>query len=93
MRIVQTLVRQVRVARGLTLKQMAQKIKISEGQVSRLERGLTEPRILQALKVSEVLDASVRELWPSQEIKYSEQTEINVGKKPAKSKAKKNPAA
>jgi transcriptional regulator with XRE-family HTH domain len=70
-----TSMRAFRQLRGLTLSQMGEKLKLSIGQLSRMERGLCEPGILQALRVADVLDVSVRELWPSQVIKRVHQVD------------------
>lgn len=71
-----TAMRQFRQLRGLTLSQMGEKLNLSIGQLSRMERGLCEPGILQALRVADVLDVSVRELWPSQVVKRVHQGDV-----------------
>jgi transcriptional regulator with XRE-family HTH domain len=65
-----TSVKQFRILRGLTLRELSRKLNLSIGQCSRIERGLSEPSILLALRIAEVLDGSVRELWPSQTVKH-----------------------
>lgn len=70
-----TCMRQFRQRAGLTMAELGEKLNLSEAAVSRMERGLSEPGILTALRVADILDVSVRELWPSQIVKRVHQTD------------------
>lgn len=84
-RQIETTLKTARRSRGLTQDQLAEKLRLSVPQISKIERGLCEPGILLALRAGDVLDTSVRELWPSQTVKIYETSELVEREKSAKS--------
>ena len=55
--------RELRRAKGLTMKQVADKANVSEAAVSLYERGLRNPNLSTAHRIAEVLNCTVDELF------------------------------
>ena len=56
-------IRTLRQAKGLTLKQLADKTQTTAGYISQLERGLVDPSLSTLRKIAAVLDTPCLPLW------------------------------
>lgn len=56
-------IRQARIARSLTIKELAQSCGLTEGFVSRLERDLTSPSVMTLVQICDSLDINVGDLF------------------------------
>ncbi len=56
-------IRTLRQAKGLTLKELADKTQTTAGYISQLERGLVDPSLSTLRKIAAVLDTPLFGLW------------------------------
>lgn len=59
------LLKEFRVKKGLTQKQLARLLGITETSSQRIEYGMQRPSLLTALKIARLVDATVDEIWGS----------------------------
>lgn len=70
-------VRQVRKAKGLTIKDLHERSGVAIGHISDVENGKKSPRIDTALRLASGLGTTVDDLFGSDDIRYSEPCQQN----------------
>lgn len=63
----QTRIREYRISRGLTVRELADKAKVSSGLISQVERGVTDPSLETMRKIARVLDIPLFSLFQDDE--------------------------
>lgn len=57
-------IKKSRKAKGMTQEELAEKVNVSLGWISRIERGVNSPNLKLLKKIARVLDIKVRDLIP-----------------------------
>ena len=56
-------IKQLRIAKGLTIEKLAYENDLSKGNLSEIERGMIEPKLNTLEKIAKGLDISLKELF------------------------------
>jgi len=56
-------IKQLRIAKGLTIEKLAYENDLSKGNLSEIERGMIEPKLNTLEKIARGLDVSLKELF------------------------------
>lgn len=65
-------IKEFRVEKGITQKELASTVKLSIASISYFERGVKRPSLLNAFKVANALGTTVEELYPFMKVREGE---------------------
>ncbi len=71
-------IREIRAAKGLTIKDVSKKTSLSNGFISRMERGDISPSLSSVKKIADALDISVGDLFDKDDAKPGEKASAEI---------------